>query len=124
MLLTWRTAESWWTSFERTILKAIEADTETEETAPGSQLLTLRVFGGRPMDRDHCMAVYEANVAAVKAQVPADRLLIHKLGDGWEPLCAHLGVPVPDQPYPRGNTPEDFHQAIGQVAAAKEAAAR
>jgi len=30
--------------------------------------------------------------------------LVHCLGDGWEPLCAHLGVPVPDQPYPQSNS--------------------
>jgi hypothetical protein len=44
------------------------------------------------------MAVYEANVAAVKQQIPAERLLAHALGDGWGPFCTHLGVPVPDIP--------------------------
>lgn len=36
------------------------------------------------------------------------RLLIHNLGDGWEPLCAWLGVPVPDMDYPSGKTSSDF----------------
>jgi hypothetical protein len=113
VILTWRTAESWWASYEKTILKVILADTETEATAPGSQLISLRVFGGRPADRDHCMSVYEANVAAVKKTVPAERLLIHKLGDGWEPLCAHLGVPVPDVPFPATNNASEFGSADG-----------
>lgn len=26
-----------------------------------------------------------------------------ELGDGWEPLCEFLGVPVPNQPFPRAN---------------------
>ncbi|WP_127902391.1 sulfotransferase family protein [Solirhodobacter olei] len=111
VILTWRSAESWWASFERTILKVVLADTETEESAPGSQLISLRVFGGLPADREHCMAVYEANVAAVKEQVPADRLLVHCLGDGWEPLCAHLRVPVPDIPYPSMNDADEFRRA-------------
>lgn len=25
------------------------------------------------------------------------------LSDGWEPLCKFLGVPVPDEPFPRAN---------------------
>lgn len=115
VLLTWRTAESWWTSYENTILQVIRADTETEQSSPGSQLLTERVFGGRAGDRDHCIAVYEANVAAVKATVPADRLLIHKLGDGWDPLCAHLGVPVPPEPYPNSNTTADFQNEVHKM---------
>jgi len=45
-----------------------------------------KLFGGRADDRAHAIALYEANVEAVKATVPADRLLVHNLGDGWEPL--------------------------------------
>ena len=33
-----------------------------------------------------------------------ERLLVHRSADGWAPLCAHLGVPVPDRPYPHLNT--------------------
>ena len=49
---------------------------------------------------------------AVKATVPPERLLVHSLGDGWEPLCAHLGVPVPAQPYPSRNKANDFQNAV------------
>lgn len=31
----------------------------------------------------------------VKATVPSDRLLVYRIGDGWEPLCHFLGVDVP-----------------------------
>ena len=62
------------------------------------------MFGGRPDDRENAIAVYERHVEEVIATVPADRLLVHRLGDGWEPLCAHLGVPVPAEPYPSRNT--------------------
>lgn len=115
VLLTWRSAESWWASYEKTILPVILADTETEESAPGSQLVSLRVFGGKPDDREHCIAVYEANVAAVQARVPPERLLVHKLGDGWEPLCAHLGVPVPETPYPSSNSASSFQEEFAHM---------
>lgn len=108
VILTWRTPGSWWRSFERTILPFILNDPETEESAPGSQLLSLRVFGGLPPTRETCIAAYEANVARVLAEVPPGRLLVHRLGDGWAPLCRHLCVPVPDRPYPRSNAAEEF----------------
>ena len=108
VILTWRTAESWWASFEKTLLPHILSFTETEATPKSSELIGPRVFHDRPDDRAHCIAVYEANVAAVKEKVPTERLLIHELGDGWEPLCAHLSVPVPDIPYPNSNSTSKF----------------
>jgi hypothetical protein len=75
----------------------------------GLQRIAVR-FHDRADDRSHCMAVYEANVAAVKELVSSDRFLVHGLGDGWEPLCAHLGVPVPDIPYPSSNSTSEFHK--------------
>ena len=48
--------------------------------------------------------------AAVKAAIPAERLLVHSAKDGWEPLCAFLGEPVPDGDYPRTNSKEEFFQ--------------
>lgn len=42
----------------------------------------------------------------VRKVVPADRLLVVKLGDGWEPLCQFLGKPIPQQPYPQANERE------------------
>ncbi|TGU55120.1 sulfotransferase family protein, partial [Mesorhizobium sp. M00.F.Ca.ET.186.01.1.1] len=55
---------------------------------------------------------YRDNVEAVLNTVPAERLLVHKLGDGWAPLCAHLAVPVPDEPYPARNTTQAFRTAL------------
>jgi hypothetical protein len=46
--------------------------------------------------------------AAVLREVPAERLLVYSVDQGWEPLCAFLGVPVPDVPFPKLNTREDF----------------
>ena len=110
VLLTYRSPESWWESFAKTILEGIAHSTEPESL--GIALVANQVFGGRPGDRAHAIAVYQANVDAVKATVPAHRLLVHNLGDGWEPLCRHLGVPVPAVPYPRRNSTTDFRRAI------------
>ena len=106
VILTYRSPESWWASVEKTLLPVFRKSTDPDSL--GLALIARQVFGGRPDDRDHAVATYEANVAAVKATVPAERLLIHNLGDGWVPLCAHLGVAVPDQPYPRVNNSNEF----------------
>jgi hypothetical protein len=110
VILTWRSPESWWESFEKTILRAI-AGSEDQESL-GIALVARQVFGGRPHDRANAIAMYEANVEAVLATVPAERLLVHRLGDGWEPLCAHLGVPVPDEAYPTRNSTKEFRAAL------------
>ena len=39
----------------------------------------------------------------VLKEVPADRLLISQVKEGWGPLCTFLGVPEPDQPFPNVN---------------------
>jgi len=30
--------------------------------------------------------------------------------EGWEPLCAFLGTPVPDEPFPQANEREAFRR--------------
>jgi hypothetical protein len=108
VLLTWRTPESWWKSFSRTILPRIVPGNEPESF--GERVIRDQVFDGRPQDEAHALAVYRANIERALAEVPSGRLVVHRLGDGWGPLCAGLGVPVPDAPYPHANTTEDFNR--------------
>lgn len=108
-ILTWRSPESWWDSFSTTVLRVVAASEDRDSL--GVALVAERAFGGRPHDRDHAIGVYQRHVAAVIETVPPERLLVHRLGDGWPPLCAHLGVPVPDQPYPNRNSAEAFASA-------------
>jgi hypothetical protein len=44
----------------------------------------------------------------VKANVPAERLLVWDVTQGWEPLCEFLELPVPDEPFPNVNDKEEF----------------
>ncbi len=107
VLLTWRTPESWWTSFSKTIVPSIQNSEDRQSV--GYQVVFQSEFGGRPHDRDHAIAIYEAHVQEVIDYVKPDRLLVYKIGDGWEPLCSHLGVPAPDQPFPRRNSTAEFN---------------
>jgi len=106
VILTMRTPDSWWTSFEATILRYLQSGDDPEGLA--HLLVANQVFDGRPDDRDHAIAVYNKNVADVIATVAPERLLIHNLGDGWQPLCDWLDLPVPSTDYPSGNTTSDI----------------
>ena len=59
-------------------------------------------------NREACIAAFERHNARVRETVPAHRLLEWRATDGWGPLCAALGVPVPDEPFPVTNTKEEF----------------
>jgi hypothetical protein len=70
-----------------------------------------RTFTPRWRERDGAMAGYEAHNAAVREAVPAGRLVEWRAGDGWQPICAALGVPVPEEPFPHVNTTAEFQAA-------------
>ena len=106
-----RAADTWWQSFENAFLSPFSVEPDPESV--GELLIKGRLFGGR-MERHHAIAVYEAHREAVVSTVPPDRLLIHWLGDGWEPLCQHLGVPIPDQPYPTRNSAEEMRRRMAR----------
>jgi hypothetical protein len=48
----------------------------------------------------------------VKRTVPAERLLVWDVAEGWEPLCEFLEVPVPDGPLPHANDRGTFVQRV------------
>ena len=46
-------------------------------------------------------AQYVEWIHKVKRQVPAEKLLVFNVEEGWGPLCQFLNVEVPDVPFPR-----------------------
>jgi hypothetical protein len=116
ILLTVRSAESWYASMEKTILTFMR----DPENHPGmARALCNNAFGGNPHDKDHLIATYERNIAEVQGSFGPDRLLTYELGSGWEPLCDFLGVPVPEEAYPRGNATEEFHRRDKELGEAR-----
>lgn len=106
VILTMRSAESWWTSFEATLLKYLQSGDDPQGL--GHSVVGNKVFSGQADDREHAIAVYNKNIADVIATVAPERLLIHNLGDGWQPLCDFLDLPVPSVDYPSSNTTSDI----------------
>jgi hypothetical protein len=52
-------------------------------------------FSGRFADRQYAIDVYNRHNQEVIETIPAERLLVFDVRDGWAPLCAFLGVPAP-----------------------------
>lgn len=76
-------------------------------------------FQGRFEDEAWVREMYDARIAEIKATIGPERLTVWELGvDGWEPLAAMLGVPVPDEPFPRLHDTAEFRSEFGLPALA------
>jgi len=64
---------------------------------PGANL------GGHYLDKEYNLAIYRAHNSQVKKTLSNDRLLVFKMGQGWEPICKFLGHKVPNKPFPHAN---------------------
>lgn len=96
VILSTRDPESWYDSLCNTILpstrKAAAADDPLRRRFGewANEIIWKRVFDGRIDDREHTIEVYRAHVDRVRAEVPADRLLVFEAGQGRAPLCEFL----------------------------------
>lgn len=114
VLLSIRDPESWYRSASNTIFQAF--DHLPPEMAPWMEAfrgVLAERFCDRLDDPAAMMDAFERHNAAVRRQVPADQLLEWQLGDGWEPICERLGLPVPSEPFPLVNTTEEFRAMVG-----------
>jgi hypothetical protein len=123
VLLSVRDPASWWKSASSTIFPASrEARGEWKEM---TDVMWSRHFTLALDDEAASLEAYARHNADVRARVPNERLVEWRASDGWGPLCAALGVPVPSEPFPRVNTTDEFHKmADARRAAMRAAAAR
>ena len=75
-------------------------------------------FDGRFLDKDFAIDVFNRHNEDVKSKVPADRLLVYEINQGWGPLCDFFGVDVPEEPMPHLNDTESFRNMWGMPAVA------
>ncbi|GGK94056.1 sulfotransferase family protein [Sphaerisporangium melleum] len=68
-------------------------------------------LGEKMPEEDRAVAAYHRHLAAVRAAIPAERLLVFDVRQGWEPLCAFLGAaPPPAEPFPHLNDAASFRR--------------
>jgi hypothetical protein len=119
ILLSVRDTDGWWKSANDTIFQISRREARPElgpaadaQLAMARDMLTKR-FTPNWTDETEAKRAYEAHNAAVRATIPAERLLDYRTGDGWQPICDALGLAVPDEPFPHVNTTDEFRAMTG-----------
>jgi len=83
----------------------------------GDRLVWDGTFQGRFEDKPYAIDVFNRHNERVRQVVPPDRLLVYEVREGWGPLCAFLGVPVPEgKPFPHVNDTAEFRARIQRSA--------
>lgn len=111
VLSTRESAAKWWESADETIFPVLRKPVEQPENEEWQQMvleLAAREIGPDWDNPERAQAFYERHNEEAHRDAPADRLLEWRATDGWEPLCRVLDLPVPDEPFPRVNTREEW----------------
>ena len=66
-------------------------------------------------EKEAAIAFYRRWNEQIKSEIPAEKLLVYEVSQGWQPLCGFLGVEVPAEDFPKANTREDFLQEKKKV---------
>ena len=115
-VLSVRSPESWAESFGDTIYKVLGGRDNAPPAMHAWLEMVVRVLqkAGIPagLDREGLIRAFNAHNAAVKAAIPAERLLVFEAKQGWAPLCAFVGKPVPEGEFPRTNDREEFFKLV------------
>lgn len=105
VILTVRDADKWFESTNETIHSAEFA--RFKKNSPFGQMIQKVIYDrmeNRMQDKEYMVEFFNRHSAQVTAAIPANRLLVYRVGDGWEPLCKFLDVPVPDVDFPHINS--------------------
>ena len=134
VVLTVRDPHSWFVSFRTLVARRTHLDDQGE--LPGQaagivdgmrRLTPLLDIMGRSMfgpdwhfgiemtDEEAAVAAFRRHVAAVKEALPAQRLLVFDVHEGWRPLCAFLEIEPPDEPFPHLNDTQTMQRNIEQM---------
>jgi len=130
VLLSVRDPERWYRSTRQTIYELSRVRSASRRSRTVFGLMTLLAFGGfmrgdldwdliwdgtfdgRFEDERYAIEVFERHNETVSRGVPPERLLVYEVGQGWGPLCDFLGVPEPDEPFPRLNDTAGMRRGI------------
>jgi hypothetical protein len=121
-------AAAWLRSARATIMPSAQPDWYDEPDRATMRALDEAMFAAfDPHWRDDAaaLAAYDRHVATVRREVAPERLVEWHPGDGWGPLCAALGLPVPEEPFPHVNSTAEFvARSTGRNRDAKPRASR
>lgn len=114
VLLSVRDVDAWWASASTTIFSPALDEMKARIGFPPEwpdAVIEARFCPDWRQERAAKEAYLHHN-DAVRAGVPAGQLLEWTPGEGWEPICTALGLPVPEDPFPHVNTSADFQRLL------------
>ncbi|MCE6077768.1 sulfotransferase family protein [Agrobacterium vitis] len=100
IILTRRDPDGWFESVSETIFPAKRKGMLLGNDGLALSDFLRRDFGDNISDRTFMTNYFRRWNQSVIDEVPADRLLVLDAGEGWDPLCAFLGVACPEVAYP------------------------
>lgn len=112
VLLSVRDTNDWWESCRKTIFSA-DYPLPPEPIGEMIEAMWENRFTHDIANESAAKEAYEVFNAKVRRRVPPERLLEWRPGDGWAPICAALGLEIPDEPFPHVNTSADFRKDRG-----------
>jgi hypothetical protein len=119
VILTVRDADKWFESTNETIHSAEFA--RFMKNSPFGEMIQKTMWDrmeNRMQDREHMVRFFNRHSAEIAASIPAERLLVYQVSDGWEPLCEFLDVPVPDMKFPHINSRNETKELLAHLMAA------
>ena len=124
VILTQRDPEKWYKSvsdtiyqlprgFDRIMMKLVglfkpEVAKISRNLDFANEIVWLDFFQDKFQDKDFAIQKFVQWNEEVKKVVPAEKLLVFEIQNGWEPLCSFLEKPVPSTPFPRVNDTAEF----------------
>jgi hypothetical protein len=114
LLSTRADSETWWRSASRTIFDtSAPMPPEMDAHRAMWHAVAGNTFTADWSDEHAAREAYDRHNAHVRSTVDPARLVEWQPGDGWEPLCTALGLPVPDEPFPKTNSTDEFRAMRG-----------
>ena len=117
VILTVRDSERWFASYanlfrslDRIRIAALISPKLRAALAIGERVNAR--LGSIRIDHDVWIRAFERHNREVVESVPAERLLVYEVGQGWEPLCRFLGLPVPEVGFPHLNEAEALNARV------------
>lgn len=108
VLHTVRDPDRWFESTQATIFAPGSLAVRQEGPMAAFFASFIGDLAGHLHDRAFMTDYFRRHTEEVRRTIPPERLLVYEAGQGWEPLCAFLGVPVPAEPYPSENSRAEF----------------
>jgi Sulfotransferase domain len=116
VILTVRDPERWFESTQDTIfaphwIKYLR----NVEMGKFIQLTVNDYLQDRMHDKAHLIQRFQEHIEEVRNTIPASRLLVFEVKQGWGPLCEFLELPEPDGDFPFLNDEEATKEIINKI---------